>query len=395
MAFGYKLLYPAESRARIQISFYFAVLKPATTTSMETPSLPTREAIIEDLKTNPKYQKYYEGYAPAAVDSFIKSYADQKLRCLEHGRKKDNLEERNQLHWLKVATEHFMIIQRKKIFDAECLWNANELKIAEIETSGDFYGWYENLFNCPFVSPIGKEDIRLYIRFLQLYSAPLYLHYTMWESLYDDYHRFRKGKKAYSNLPAYYVFHTRETGNDRYLELPDTRTAREQHYIGLQREANREEDEAREKALAATRDNRPRLSHYDPAVVQQFVKRFESREMQGWSAAYEKALGEKSDKKSNIMNTISILLEEDKPLPINKAAPFEKALDQAYLIKATAELIEAIPRAYDEYLLKQEMQMHPKPRQEVLDWQQKMGGIGKANIIAGRKLAGEPENLDF
>ena len=368
---------------------------------MENPALPIAEAIIEDLITNPRYQKFYEGYSPSSIKSFAQRYADQKLFYLQHVRAHDEQHEKADLRLQTKAAEHLLVIQRKKLFDVECLWNANHLKLAEIETSDEFSCWYDDLYFCPFITPISRDEVRLYIQFLRLHREQAPTDYYNWSDLYDYHHKFRKGEDDEPRMPEYYLFHNEQTGNGRYLELKDTRREKETYYRRLSYEARREElaarrePEAKKEAAMATMDNRPALAYYNETVIKNFVRQFENYEMQCWSEAWEKAYVDRTSRKYEFMVMISDLLACGDSIPVVRTMPVEDALEQADQVRQTKKLIAAMPQAYDEYLLKLEMELHVRPDEDMMEVRDEIAAQSKACIVEGRKLAGEPENLDF
>src|ERR1041384_1540012 len=121
----------------------------------------------EELLRNEKLKKFLANVYPTSRESFISDYAQQKVTWLEWGPNHLKWLERDDLQWVNDATSRLKEIQQKKLFDIQCQWRAEKIKIPGVRITCDFYYWEENIFNCPFISPVSSQDFDLYMQYLQ------------------------------------------------------------------------------------------------------------------------------------------------------------------------------------------------------------------------------------
>ena len=125
-----------------------------------------RAEIKHDLETNPRYKELFDQYSPYSVQSFIDHYVWKKESCLTLGDFFLRDESDNLLRFETEGAELMWQIQHKKLFDLECLWRAEQIKIAEVEQTWDFRYWEDHLERCPFLPPITEDEIDTYVDYL-------------------------------------------------------------------------------------------------------------------------------------------------------------------------------------------------------------------------------------
>ena len=96
-----------------------------------------------------------------------------------------NLISNEGIEWVEAATKHLKVIQQKKLFDKQCLWRAEKIKIDGLQLCCEFLLWENNILNCPFIDPVSEEDLSDYIFFLQE-RANSYI------DLYDGWQEYEK-----------------------------------------------------------------------------------------------------------------------------------------------------------------------------------------------------------
>lgn len=101
----------------------------------------TQQEVEDELRTQQRFVDFFKGYQPYSVENFIKSYAWLKPFIVQNGPSWLQQQEGERLQWINSATQHLSIIQQKKLFDAQCLWRAEQLHIPEIEITFDFTIW--------------------------------------------------------------------------------------------------------------------------------------------------------------------------------------------------------------------------------------------------------------
>jgi hypothetical protein len=89
--------------------------------------------VEQTLRTEPRFVNFFQGYNATSVENFIRSYKWLKAFILQHGNRWLEKEEQESLKWINAAQKHLGYIQQKKLFDAQCLWRAEQLTIPEIE----------------------------------------------------------------------------------------------------------------------------------------------------------------------------------------------------------------------------------------------------------------------
>ena len=89
--------------------------------------------IVEDLLANPKVQEFQRDYLPSSVESFIKNYATEKVRILGWGPKFELWHEDEETKWFEECFSCFEEIQQKKLFDLQCQWRADQIKVKGID----------------------------------------------------------------------------------------------------------------------------------------------------------------------------------------------------------------------------------------------------------------------
>ncbi len=68
-----------------------------------------------------------------------------------YGKRYANNEEQHGIKWVSKVSDHLQYIQQKKLFDAQCLWRAEQLDIPDIQICYDFMIWEKDILNCPFI----------------------------------------------------------------------------------------------------------------------------------------------------------------------------------------------------------------------------------------------------
>ena len=88
------------------------------------------------------------------MESFKKLYADKKAYALLYGDLYERIENKMALKYKEMAEEHIWRIQQRKLFDLQCRWRAEEIKLDGVELTVDFRIWEKKIDECPFITPI-------------------------------------------------------------------------------------------------------------------------------------------------------------------------------------------------------------------------------------------------
>lgn len=347
--------------------------------------------IKKDLKTNSVYKKFFDQYNQNSVDTFIDQYAFKKTSYLTYGELYKANEEKNILRYQLEAEERLWEIQRKKLFNLECQWRAELIKIPEIEISLDFEYWEKNIENCPFVGPITDEDFELYTDYLlgdNFYDFDL-------SYSWQTYNDIKKSAADDGEIPPWYEFYDSRKGTTSFMLLPDTRGGKEAYYISVWQKNHSVKAKAAQKENGRQKkDKRPILFSNDIAVLEEFIKRFESKKLLEYFRLYEKEVNKSNDE---IDQALEILKNADEDVPIESSYNWREAIIMAARRYEQRKLAEALKQVYRQYLyrLKVGISQETHGSHGNIQWMKDWASEVKEQIIEARKLLGEAPDLNF
>lgn len=353
--------------------------------------------LIEQIRGNTAMMNYLSAYREDEVEKFIEDYARKKVGILEWGPFHERTQENQALNWVEDAMERLAEIQQKKLFDAQCLWRAESLQIEGIEVCADFTKWEKNIMNCPFIEPVSEEDIQLYQRYLQSNNFEQqqgWLH--SWQD-YDDIKSAYRSNSGNRNFPEWYDFHNGHTGKGVLLLLPDVRGEKENYYIRIVCEEERREREAKKEKSAPVPPRVPALDYHKEGFMEWFVTTFDTKETQqhffdyGGEREWNQTDQEKED--GEVREWIRLLSGDAEVFPIRGWYDWREGLERCAEDYSRHKIAEALPEAYEQYCMYRANGLSfPEENNKSNAWICK---VVKERILKGRKLCGEPENLDF
>jgi hypothetical protein len=346
----------------------------------------------KELEQNEAVQNYFKNYSATSVKSFIDSYLNSKHNWVKYGDMYKEIADKRETQWIDAAHEHLGNILQKKLFDLQCLWRAEQIKLPGIEICFDFTFWERDIFNCPFLEPIKKSDVEMYEEFLLKgdFENATFKDDVEWQD-YDELKEAYQFEDSNIEFPSWYDFHNTRTGNTKLLLLPDIRGEKEDFYNNLVYK-DREEKALKEAAPAVNPDldSRLNLPYHTDDMYSFFVTTFEDKEVQ----KKYKSFGNKTDYYvvEEYVEIVEELLNANEFVPIKAHYDFREALKLAHHEYRCKRIVEHLPTAYEQYL-----------------FNKKMGfSIGKKNnnyqefrnnhierLLNGRALNGEARNLDF
>jgi hypothetical protein len=350
--------------------------------------------VEQALRTEPRFVNFFQSYNPASVESFIRSYKWLKSFLMQHGKYWLEKEENETLQWINAAQKHLGYIQQKKLFDAQCLWRAEQLSLPEVEITTDFEMWEHDVLHCPFIEPLTASDVDLYVRYLQQDNIDFEMG---WFQNWQDY---REIKEAYHsenenrNFPEWYEFHINNKGGSYLLSLPDVRGEKENFYMSIAQKHYREQNKEKMEEFERTRDKRPFLqSAYDATFMRYFISTFENKELLEYYNAYRKT--QEIENREEIENIIRVFFSEKDLIPIEAHYDWREAIRKAYNTYKAKKIAEFLPDAFEEYELHLTLQIQSeghldrfKTFKQIRDGRAKM-------ILLGRELNGEPLDFNF
>lgn len=356
-----------------------------------------KEELLQEIRGNTKMMDYLSGYAEDDTQKFIDRYAEEKVKILEWAPRFAQWKENQELQWVEDAMERLAEIQQKKLFDIQCLWRAESIQIDGVEIAYDFRRWEEKILNCPFIDPVSEEDIELYQRYLQSNN---FEHQQGWLESWQDYDDIKaayQSGNANRNFPEWYDFHNGLTGKGVLLSLPNVRGEKEDYYIRLACEEEKKEREEKAASRAPAPPALPSLTYYESGFMEWFVITFETKETQthffdyGGDRIWDKT--EEEEENDEVQKWVDFLSKEGEVFPIRGWYDWREGLERCVEDYRRYKIAEALPAAYEQYCMYRASGMS-FPEEHNRTWDS-IGEMIMKRILKGRKLCGEPENLDF
>lgn len=354
-----------------------------------------------ELRANEKAQEFLKKFNPSSVQSFIPHYISHKTMWHKFGEFHLGQQSGHDLKWVEAANEHLKIILQKKLFDLQCLWRAEKITLPGIEICYDFDIWGHDIFNCPFLDPITEEEVELYQEYLQhddtiALDDNIIINYCNWQA-YDNIKEAAETEEPDWEVPEWYIFHNDRLGTGSYLLLPNTRGEKEEFY----RDLSRKERKAEIKKTAEA-DNTPTtakppvsnqsyISYYKETDTEDFVNKFEDKLTRQYYKAFKWFDNNSSDAEEYV-EMMDELLKADEMIPMEANTDWREGLRKTLIRYRAGKICDALPEALKQYLMTRSMNigfphngnMSREVRYCFLD-----------PILAGRKLNGEPEDLNF
>ena len=345
----------------------------------------TTADIIQALKTDERFTTYFQQFNTMSVESFINSYAHKKTSWLEFGAPFKEIKSRKDTEWIDLAFEHLKVIQQKKLFDAQCLWRAEQLTINEVEICYDFSIWENDILNCPFVESVSEDDINLYQYFLN--SNADEDDFNDWQNYDDIKEAYHNEENANINFPEWYAFCIARKGGSGLLALPNIKEENEEYYLSAWRNQPNPEREKLQAEWELNFDKRPSIdSIYETKFLDWFVKTYETPA----DYTYYKVMQSESmmEDEDYYMELIGKLLRADEPIPVSANMDWKDALNEAYSNYRVKKIIAYLPLAYEQYSMQRDLNIYThndllakdELRKQILN-----------HIAIGKKLLGEAD----
>lgn len=353
-----------------------------------------QEEILEDLRHNPKYKPFFDAYNPRSIEFWQKSYARIKTIWTRYASTYSDLLLEQSCKYVDMASMKLWDIQKKKLFNLQCLWRAEEIQLP-VEICYDFEYWHEHIETCHFLPPITEDEVDLYIRFLQ-YDSDSSDEYQHLGQNYNDYKEQVVGnvEEEDSNYPypIWYSFYDEHMQTRDLLYLPDIRGKKEEKYMDLAR-AERAVARTATVQKAESSEARPNLHTWNRASeLQNFVKKYEDPQNFRAYQAYWEVEDAGQEFSGDIQDILDKIMEENAVFPVAPHDDWREAIKIGYRNHKLNSLIRAIPDAYANYLFRLESGIqHESRNKNDYDLRNLFANL----ILQGRAAAGEPENFNF
>lgn len=352
--------------------------------------------ILEDLNNNSRYKKFYDRYNSSSVESFKTHYAGKKAFAILYGEMYEGIENGMMLRYKEMAEDHIWRIQQRKLFDLQCRWRAEEIKIKEITLAVDFKVWEAKIEECTFITPISQDEFDLYMEYVRESDFE-----DVMDEIVESWQEYDDFKEQYLNneadsfwflKPTWYEFYEHHTGLSSLYYLDDVRGKKEKYYCVLSREHNMKMyEEANKNKPKPEEDNRPKLDYLDNDTVELFMNEYEEAKMINKIRAFEREMNHVDDEELRV--AIETLQHAEVYTPINYNDDWREGIIKAAGEYEKEKLIEALPKAYNNYLFRINnglgFGVNNKNRNQYLR------DINTELILSGRRLSGEPEDFNF
>ena len=348
-----------------------------------------------EIEQNEELQRYLSNYQRKSTEDFIAHYINQKYQAYRFGDMYIRLDEEQSSKWIDLAHNHLEVILQKKLFDLQCQWRAEEIKLNGVEKCIDFHKWENEILNCPLVKPISEVDIEMYQTFLL--EANLDFANDFFAENWQDYDSI---KVAYQNtnededasIPKWYQYHFIHTGSSKLLLLPDIRGEKEEFYrkIWNKSQQKKYEEEQKDQPIKLT-DNRPYLNLYNTEVMSYLYENFEDLETQKRFKYYRMAMDDSQDT-FHYEDIFRELIEQNESIPIKSNNNIKEAVIAAYNSYYAKKIAEHLPLAFEQYLLNRKMGFVIRSDKDHFS---DLDDMHTKSILGGRELNGEPRDFNF
>ncbi len=377
--------------------------------------IPAKEEIVQQIKKmmekEPWCAAWFEPYNQSSWAQFIESFAEFKQSALTFPTLYINDFKPKVTEFNDYAYKILMHIQNKKLFNLQCEWRAERIKLPGIEISYDFIILEPHVLTCPYIPPVTKEEMEVYIEFLESSYCELYDSGDVeWQDYPSMVRKHITGFMRHA-IPSWFRYYDKVFDTEFLMELPDIRGEKELHYSNAFYT-----DPARLATLpppppptpemeAIKKDfelNKPHLSSYDKRNFIEFAKHFEDDETMEILLSHAKAEMYEED-----FEYLDELYEYMKSIP--GEYPFVEADDWKESLEMTVwnykkeNYIKALPRAWRQYRRKTGDHIEANAEELIRNFATNFKAYQSdavrnhvANaILSGRKVLGEPENFDF
>ncbi len=356
-----------------------------------------QEKFIAEIKASDIYQDYLQKYEPSSVETFVTEHAKLKASFIKNI--DYYLHEYNQNKeegYLENAREVIGHILQKKLFNLQLQWRAEKINIEEISNSFEFSFWEKHISFCPFIPPVTQHEIDLAKQFLQKFGFSNLDEFYEFQD-YDEITR-KNENDEFENMPDWYEFYDGMMGTGILLQLPNIRGAKEEQYMDIAREAEKQKMENSNTVnTAPTTTYVPTIFHYG-REVRNFVDVYEKDPcfkafFQIWFRVLEPEFPDPEYNQSQTEWAIKILEEADRPLMIEGGLIWHKALIQCAEKYITEHIIDALDTAYEEYQTCLDLGIAKRFTPEELkeEMQRSYVHLYTEMILKGRQLSGESD----
>lgn len=362
-----------------------------------------RNQTEDELRNNPVIQQYFSKFDKNSVDGFIRNYAVKKSVYVTQGPVIINSREQQELKFKVLAEEALWSIQQKKLFNLQCQWRAEQIKLKGIEHSAQFFLLSANIQHCPYITPISRVELDLYINYLESGNVGnLY-----WLDSWQDYESFKSDHLHFidaddsdrnmmaTRIPAWYSFYDYHMGTDILMTLPDTRGEKEKKYRSLARK--HQSQEIKKQNLTRKHDRRPFINPFDNNVIENFINEFEDKKLFKYFKAVE-GFNNKLEANIDVEEAINTLKQACEAISLNSSEDWREAIIESAKNFELKQIASILPVVFQEYHFRRESginyslsEIDKKKTESAFQ----LCETTRKQILLGRMLSGEQEDFNF
>ncbi|GET25087.1 hypothetical protein [Prolixibacter sp. NT017] len=356
---------------------------------------------INELKESEKVKSYLEKYSDHNKEGFIKRYVNWKVSLVKsYNYYIGLLSEREslELRYQNYALEALRSILKKKLFNLELQWRAGQIKIEEVKISFDFLYWHQNIMACPFIPMITPEEIVLMKSFLL--SLDDWYMGDPWDLHMSDYGRVMEKDETggYAYMPEWYEYYDSRMGTNLLLLLPDKKGPKEEMYLELAREKQKESTPAK-KAKPKPPEKRPMLSGFSNSYIE-FARETETdpyilKLFDGMEIHLRKIDSESGN--MELDGPISTLQNADRPVYLDSQLVWYKAIHKAAFQYENLKVAEALDPVYEQYVTYKELGLsyESDDRHDIIGTFKMIQDKWREAILDAREMCGEPRDFNY
>lgn len=344
--------------------------------------------LTEELKSNPTCQKFLQDYEESTHESFLRDYAATKADIMLDYAEMEIKSEFGDRTFKAYAEERIWDIQQKKMFDLQCQWRAEKVKLPGVESTKDFIYWENDIKICPWIPPITTADIELYADFLNSNNEDLtsfHVHES-WQD-YEEFKQYEQNSDDGCALPEWYEFHNIRTGNMALMQLPDIRGEKEEYYrrVWFDKTYGSDYDERQSK-------RKPLLFFSDDADRMKLIHKLESKRFIKQLGRYFE-LQNNEDTEDYLEECFRFLLNVGQGFPMLAHNDWREAIIETKNRYVNQQIAANLPLVFEEYQMRMELNIAHQltNSKDHYDFVQSL----KEPVLNGRKLNDEPADFNF
>ncbi len=365
---------------------------------MEIDEAKLEKEIDNDLRTNPKYREFYDKYRPSSIEDFIKRYAIKKNLWIKYGELYVQQKEKRTLRYKTIARMLLSEIQQVKLFNMQCLWRAEQLEIPEIAVTQDFIYWEKNIDNCPFLTPISREEFDFYKEYALTDDAEIptgrFLYgYEDWQE-YDKIKRsfiINKDNDGYVEVPPkWYVYYYNRHNGAPCTYLPDIRGDKEEFYFDIWR---KHLPEVSTQPSPRQLETRPDFEYYKDDKLNLFIDRFEDHKIREYAGVMMEEKDAEDDE--DLLEALTTLNNAEETVEIiSDNLPWRDAILKTAELYEREQAYSELENVYRSYLQRLKLGIAFETDEDISHYK-KFAEIDRRHLLEARKFNNEPEDFNF